>query len=327
GSHMPALPIDQEFDCERFRADIRATAAAIGAPIAHRLTDTVLEAFRDNFAQGATLWKTTSQPGDQLSYRFFSRLKMDTVSRAIDAGLLDAAHPTLAVVDAWSSLYGGAPVQSGDFDAGRGMAKTWLYFGGLRPAEDILTVPALPASVQARLKDFLALGLAHVRFAAVDWRHHSANVYFRGKGPLDTVQFARIHALSGSTPPAAHVVEEVLAYMPEDYSVAITLDLHSGDIERVCFYALKVPKNALPRIPTRIARFLEVAPSHDVEECNVIGWSFGRSGDYVKAERSYTGNMAEILAGWNCFFHGEEGRDHDLRALHQHTESTMGGAR
>jgi len=319
--------MNKEFDCERFRVDIRATAAAIGAPIAHRLTDTVLEAFRDNFAEGATLWKTTSQPGDQLSYRFFSRLKMDTVTRAIEAGLLDAANPTVPVVDAWSSLYGGAPVQSGDFDAGRGLAKTWLYFGGLRPAEDILTVPALPQPVQDRLKDFLALGLAHIRFAAVDWRHHSANVYFRGKGPLDTGQFARIHALSGSTPPSANVVEEILAYMPEDYCVAITLDLDSGVIERVCFYALKVPKNALPRIPVRIARFLESAPSHDEEECNVIGWSFGRSGDYIKAERSYTGDMAEILAGWNCFFHGEEGRDHDLRALHRHTGSTTGGAR
>ncbi|MEV8412709.1 aromatic prenyltransferase, partial [Streptomyces niveus] len=72
---MPALPMNQEFDRERFRVDLRATAAAIGAPVTPRVTDTVLETFRDNFAQGATLWKTTSQPGDQLSYRFFSRLK------------------------------------------------------------------------------------------------------------------------------------------------------------------------------------------------------------------------------------------------------------
>ncbi|WP_369211241.1 aromatic prenyltransferase [Streptomyces flavofungini] len=324
---MPTLPKEREFDRERFRADVRATAAAIGAPMAHRLTDTVLEAFGDNFAQGATLWKTTSQPGDQLSYRFFSRLKMDTVSRAIDAGLLDAAHPTVPIVDAWSSLYDGAPVQSGDFDAGRGMAKTWLYFGGLRPAEDILGVPALPQPVQARLKDFLALGLAHIRFAAVDWRHHSANVYFRGKGPLDTVQFDHIHALSGSTPPAADVVEEILAYVPEDYCVAITLDLHTGAIDRVCFYALKIPKGKLPRVPARIATFLATAPSHDEDECNVIGWSFGHSGDYIKAERSYTGNMAEILSGWNCFFHGEEGRDHGLRALDQPTAATTEGAR
>ncbi|MGW8450808.1 4-hydroxyphenylpyruvate 3-dimethylallyltransferase NovQ [Streptomyces niveus] len=323
---MPALPMNQEFDRERFRVDLRATAAAIGAPVTPRVTDTVLETFRDNFAQGATLWKTTSQPGDQLSYRFFSRLKMDTVGRAVDAGLLDGTHPTVPIVEDWSDLYGGTPVQSADFDAGRGMAKTWLYFGGLRPAEDILSVPALPAPVQARLKDFLGLGLAHVRFAAVDWRHRSANVYFRGQGPLETAQFARVHALSGGTPPAADVVAEVLAYVPEDYCVAITLDLHTGAIDRVCFYALKVPKDARPRVPARIATFLEVAPSHDPEECNVIGWSFGRSGDYVKAERSYTGNMTEILSGWNCFFHGEEGRDHDLRAL-QDTGSITGGAR
>lgn len=313
---MPLYPARQSFDRERFRADVRTTAAAIGAPVAPQITDTVLDTFRDEFSQGATLWKTTSRPGDDLAYRFFSRVKTDTVRHAIDAGLLDAANPMVTVVGAWSNLYGGTPVQSGDFDAGSGLAKTWLYFGGLRPAEDILTVPSLTAAVQGRLKDFLALNLKHIRFAAVDWRHHSANIYFRGKGPLDTSQFAHIHALAGGVPPTGDLVSEVLSYVPEDYCVAVSLDLRTGAVERVCFYALKIPKNAMPRIPDRIATFFKSAPSYDEDECNVIGWSFGRSGDYIKAERSYTGNMAQVLGQWNCFFHGDEGRDHDLRAVH-----------
>ncbi|WP_078869665.1 aromatic prenyltransferase [Streptomyces sp. NRRL B-1347] len=303
-----------EFDPEQFHQDIKATAAVIGAPVAHHITTAVLDAYADNFAQGATLWKTTSRPGDQLSYRFFSRLKTDTVHQASCAGLLPAgAQPLIPLLTSWAALYDGAPTQSCDFDAGRGLAKTWTYFGGLRPAEELLAVPALPAAVQSRLKDFLPLGLAHIRFVAVDWRHHTANVYFRSQGPLDTGQFARIHALAGGKPPTADLVDEVLAYVPEDYCVAITLSLASGKIERVCFYALKVPQDRLPRVPERIRAFLNAAPSHDEDECNVIGWSFGPASDYIKAERSYRGDMAQVLGQWNCFFYGDEGRDYTLR--------------
>lgn len=315
----------QQFSDQRFRTDLRTAAAAIGAPIDHQLTDTVLEAFGNNFASGATLWKTTSRPGDQLSYRFFSRLRANTVEQAITAGLLEETNPLVSVVNKWSALYDGAAVQSGDFDAGGGLAKTWIFFGGLRLTADILTVPELPAAVQERLKDFHPIGLIQIRFAAVDWRHRTCNLYFRVRGPLDAAQFARIRTLTGAAQPTDDLVSEVISYLPEDYCVAVTLNLETGAVERACFYALRVPKDQLPRVPDRIRTFLDTAPSYDDDECNVIGWSFGRTGNYVKAERSYTGNMTEILAQWNCLFHGDEGRDQDLRRTQAETASTIGG--
>jgi 4-hydroxyphenylpyruvate 3-dimethylallyltransferase len=130
--------------------------------------------------------------------------------------------------------------------------------------------------------------------------------------------------LTGAVQPTDDLVSEVISYLPEDYCVAVTLSLETGVVERACFYALRVAKHQLPRIPDRIRTFLNTAPSHDADECNVIGWSFGRTGNYLKAERSYTGNMTEILAQWNCLFHGDEGRDLDLRRTPA-TASTVGG--
>ncbi len=300
-------------DLEAFRTDIRTTAAAIGAPTAHHITDTVLKTFAEDFQAGAALWKTTSRDGDQLSYRFFSRLKPDIVGRAVDAGLLKTDNPTIPVVTSWSELYGGSPVQSGDFDSGRGLAKTWIYFGGLKPAAEILAAPKVPDPVTERLDDFARIGLSYIRFAAVDWRHHTANFYFRTHGPLSRSQFGRIHALTGGKPPGTDLVDEVIRYVPEDYCVAVTVSLDDGVIHRACFYSLRVPKSDLPNVPERIRVFIDAAPNHDEDECNVIGWSFGRAGDYVKAERSYSGGMTQVLAEWNCLFHGEAGRDQALR--------------
>lgn len=317
---MPTVPTDSSvLSTRQFRADILSTAGAIGAPVSHRTVDTVLDAFADNFTSGATLWKTTSRPGDHLAYRFFSRTRTDTLGRAVAADLLDAAHPMLPAVRAWSEMYDGAPVQSGDFDAARGLAKTWLHFGGLRPAGEVFASHRVPAAVRDLLPGFLTLGLAHLRFVACDWRSNTANFYFRAQGPLDEEQFARIHALAGGAPPRPDLVTEVIAYVPEDYCVAVTVPMGTGVVERVCFYALRVPEDRLPRVPERIRTFLRTAPSHDADECNVIGWSFGRSGDYVKAERSYTGNMTEVLASWNCFFHGQDGRDEQLRSTRPDT--------
>jgi len=36
---------------------------------------------------------------------------------------------------------------------------------------------------------------------------------------------------------------------------------------------------------------------------NAVAWSFGsRSGTYLKAERSYVGDVISLIKGWNTFF-------------------------
>ncbi|MGW7518496.1 aromatic prenyltransferase [Streptomyces sp. NPDC054796] len=302
-----------QFDKQTFTEDLMRAARALNAPVDHGATRTVLDTFEEHFSRGAVLWKTTDQPGAQLSYRVFSRLKSDTVALALDAGLLHKEHPLIDAVNAWSGRYGGTPVQSCDFDAGRGLAKTWLWLGGLHPAREILTGRGIPVALTRHLDAFTDLGFDYVRFVACDWRHSTINIYFRARGPLTPQHFGRIVGLAEARQVEPALADTVLGAVPEDYCVAVTIKPDTGVIERVCFYALRIPRHQLPPLPERIRRFFDATPNYDAEECNVVGWSFGRSGPYVKAEHSRSGGMAELLAGWNCLFHGDEGIDHDLR--------------
>ena len=300
----------ETFDKELFGRDIHSTAVALTSPVSPALTRRVLDTFAENFASGAVLWKITDRPGDQLSYRFFSRLKTDTIAQAVQARLLAPDNPLIPYAEAWTNLYDSA-VQSCDFDAGDGLAKTWIWLGGPRPTEDVLA----PTTLSGITGTFTTLGLNHIRFVAVDWRHHTANLYFRARGPLTRAHLARITDLARASKPPADVVDQVLSYIPEDYCVAVTVCPDDGQIERTCFYALKIPPEKFPPLlPDRIRRFFDTAPCYDAEECNVVGWSFGYDGDYIKAERSRTGSMTAVLTDWNCFFHGEEGRDTALRS-------------
>ncbi|MEU5867111.1 aromatic prenyltransferase [Nonomuraea sp. NPDC047529] len=78
------------------------------------------------------------------------------------------------------------------------------------------------------------------------------------------------------------------------------MSVPDGRIRRVGFYALKLPADRFPTIDERLTTFFRSAPSRDEEEMNAIAWSFGPGGnDYVKAERSYTGRLVELMKTWN----------------------------
>jgi len=81
-------------------------------------------------------------------------------------------------------------------------------------------------------------------------------------------------------------------------------------IERVGFYALKLPQNRFPAIGGRLTRFFSEAPCYDPEDMNAVAWSLGNGQDtYIKAERSYCGDLVPLLKGWNTFFSGEQRQD------------------
>ena len=69
------------------------------------------------------------------------------------------------------------------------------------------------------------------------------------------------------------------------------------------FHALKLPGRRPPGRRRPPHTFFEAAPSCDSEEMNAVAWSFGsRSGTYLKAERSYIGDVISLIKGWNTFF-------------------------
>jgi uncharacterized RmlC-like cupin family protein len=298
----------------QFLIDAEAMAKAVGAPYDEETTRRVVEVFAEHFRTGAVLWKTTDRPGDHLGYRFFARERTDTVETALAAGFMRPSALT-ALVAEWDRTFGTDAIQSCDFDGFNGMAKTWVFLGGMRPAEQALDNPAVPPALRAQLPGLKRVGLDHVRFTAVDYRHGSVNVYFRARGPLTPARAAQVLGAVGIAAPDNALVARMRSVVPEDFCLAVTFSMDTGRAVRACFYALGIPEDRVPPLPRRIAAFFETAPDYDAEVIRGLGWSYGPGeGTYLKAERSYCGDMAGRLRDWDCYLTGGAGRDPILSA-------------
>jgi 4-hydroxyphenylpyruvate 3-dimethylallyltransferase len=294
----------------RFLADIEATSAALGAPFSRATTEKCLDVFARGFTDGAIVWKTTEKPGGRLFYRFFARSSYDTIASALDNDLLAGETPATALARGWTVLFGEAATQSCDFDAAAGLAKTWIWLGGMHSATDVLDQGFVPHTLRRLLPTFHRAGLDYIRFAGVDHHSDQINLYFRARGPITDGQCATILGILDTAPPQTPLMDEMRRYLPQDFCVAITVSLSTGTPRRACFYALDVPQDRMQAIPARIAQFFNAAPSHDRQTVHVIGWSFGpNAGTYVKAEKSYSGDMASVLATCDCYFSGSSQND------------------
>jgi 4-hydroxyphenylpyruvate 3-dimethylallyltransferase len=302
------------FSDVQFMTDATVLAKALDAPYREESIQTVLEVYGEHFNTGAVLWKTTDRPGDRLYYRFFARERTNTVAAALRAGLIRPSALTELVAQ-WGERLGQDVVESCDFDCQDGMAKTWVYLGGMRPAEEVLDVPALPSALRTRVPALRRTGLTHIRFAAVDYRTNTINVYFRGRGPLTHARATEVLATFGIAAPAQVSVDHMGAVMPTDFCVAVTFAVDSGLARRACFYSLGIPEDLLPPLPQRLATFFQEARCQDAEPIRALGWSFGTGGQsYLKAEHAYCGDMAGRLRDWDCYLAGSDNRDPILDA-------------
>ena len=310
---MHPLPTE-DFMPHRFISDIRDTASAIGAPFSDEATRRMLDIYAEGFTTGAVLWKTTSRPHDALSYRFYSRRRRDTMEIATRAGLVAPDSPLAALVTSWSGLNDGRPVQSCDFDADSGLAKSWVFLGATVPLSEVLGAQGVPQRVRDLAPTLRERGLEHVRYTAVDFRHGTVNLYFRVQGPFSAERLRNLSGLAHSPEADEALVEEIRAFMPrKDYVAAVTVALDRGTIERVAVYATDLPQDKLPSAGDRIARFFAAAPSYDEREVNVVAWSFGPQGHYVKAERSWFGNVASLFRRADVLVSGGEQTDDAVR--------------
>jgi hypothetical protein len=79
------------------------------------------------------------------------------------------------------------------------------------------------------------------------------------------------------------------------FTFSMSITAATGITKRVAFYALKLPPDSFPEIGERLAPFFKEAPSYDAEEMNAVAWSFGEGAKrYIKAERSYCGQLVEL---------------------------------
>jgi 4-hydroxyphenylpyruvate 3-dimethylallyltransferase len=289
------------FTEETFLSDATALARAVDAPFDPQVAHRVLDVFGDEFRTGGVQWKTTSRPGDLLHYRYFPRRRANAVKSAIEGGLLGEGRQT-ELVDAWSSAFSDSSVQFCDFDGVGGLAKIWVYFGGLPSIDTVLAaVPSLPGSVTELLGTFERVGLTRIRYTAVDPRSDSVNLYFRIPGPFTTELCERVLTPVGLPVPAAATIAAISPHIREHISFALTFSMTTGRAERACVYALNVPARLNPPLPERINTFYAAAPCDDPQTVRITSWSLGHgTAVYIKAEQSYSGDLAGLLQSWNC---------------------------
>jgi 4-hydroxyphenylpyruvate 3-dimethylallyltransferase len=277
-----------EFSLRRFLTDLGNVATVLDAPFSEPANRRALQVYADRFIDGPVLLRTTDRPGDPLNYRFYARKRKDTVGVAVGAGLLTANASLVPLIQSWSALHGGRPEQSCDFDAGRGLAKTCVYLGGTIPLDDVLGVRGVPRTVRRHAPLFADLALTSCRHVSVDYLNNAVTLYFRAPGPLTDEQCVRFTQIVDATPPERKLAQEMQRYLRvRAYTFSVTISVETGKLERVGFYAVKLPAGNFPKINGRLSLFFSLAPSYDAEESNAVRWSFGGGGKtYVEAERS-----------------------------------------
>lgn len=290
-----------KFDSDDFKKDVSQLCATLNSGYEEKVMNAILDTYKKNFERGAVLWKATSKE-DGVAFRFYERERVDVVGPAINRGLIPCSHPMIPLITSWADFKENA-IASCDFDPAKGLNKTWIWLGGRFSLEELLAAPNVPdtlRSLEPKLKD---AGLHTVRHAAVDWRSSTVNIYFWVPGPIALTAVNRLIALSGSEP----IDEEALAAMkpffkPNGFTFATTIDSATGQFKRAAFYALRLDSNNLPVMGDRLATFFKEAPSLDKKEMNIVAWSFagGPSGssNYIKGERSYVGDLEQLLNGW-----------------------------
>lgn len=297
---LSSVPLS--FSRATFKQDVSRLCTTLRADYNEDVMNTILNSYDENFHRGAVLWKATNRLKDGIAFRFYEREKVDVVGPAIKHGLLRDHHEMIPLISSWADLYPRA-IASCDFDPARGLNKTWVWLGGRHPVHELLRAPHVPKAISALEDKLQSMGLDTVRHAAVDWRSSTVNIYFWVRGPLDLDKANGLIALSGSGPIDERKLSEITPLLrQEGFTFATTIDAHTGDFKRVAIYALQIANNNLPQIGDRLATFFRDARSYDKRDVNIVAWSFGGGAtgvsDYIKGERSYSGNLEEVLGGW-----------------------------
>lgn len=286
-----------QFSSSRFFDDLQRTAAGIGAPFSEPVTRRVLDTYAEQWKKGSICLRTTNQPQSRLWYRFFLKEKSNVFELAEAEGLIAKGDVLSDLISSWSSMYGGKPEASCDFEASKGLSKLWMYFGAKRPLDEILAAPGVPEAIQRHGPAFHSLGLDVIQHTAVDYHRRSVNFYFDYFGVTTMERAAAITKLANADPPSPTLLKQMNKYLtPDGHPVAVTMTL-DGQIVRVCFYSIRTITQAAEEVDPAISKFWSVAPSYDERDYKGISWSFG--GDaYMKTEQGYCGDVLAMGEYW-----------------------------
>lgn len=285
------------FSFVRFLEDVERFCRILDAPFSASTTTAVLRAYHTHFHNAPVGWRVTSKDS-ALNYRFFQAASTDVVATAIEAGFIQHS-PLTDLVQAWSSLFDGEVQQWCDFDTSKGLMKSWLFLGQTRRMEDVIDLDFVPHRIRRHLGTFKDHELDRVRTIAVDWHSHTINIYWRVPGPLSKGQADELLRVADCQPleeDDVEVISKLSRANDGSFAFALTLAFGTGEIERAAFYATKLPREDLPALDDRLAKFIQHAPDYDPHEWITIGWGFVKDGKkYMKAEKSYCGDFMGVV--------------------------------
>lgn len=237
---------------------------------------------------------------------------MEVLRIAEDAELLAPSNSLAALLDAWSApstrpfLWGRqqqtpSPRQSCDFDPVRGLVKARASMGYMEHLFNLLRKGDVPKSITAYEKLFNSLGLTDVRHVAVDFYSNTVDMYFAVEGPMTADRATWFAAIAGYDydRDAVERVDQIDWLPKECFPLAVTIDVASGEITRVAWYALGLAMDNRPALGERLETFLKNAPDYDTDPFLGVGWSFGPGQQkYIKVEKSYSGGVIDLMRGW-----------------------------
>lgn len=272
----------------------------------------VIAAYSQNFREGAIVLRATSRSNDALNFRFYERRPVEVLRIAEDAELLAPNNPLATLLDAWSTpsirsfLWGRqqqtpSPRQSCDFDPVRGLVKARASMGYMEHLFNLLRKGDVPKPIMAYEKLFNSLGLTDVRHVAVDFYSNTVDMYFAVDGPMTGDRATWFAAIAGYDYDLDAVERaDQIDWLPRDcFPLAVTIDLATGEIKKVAWYALGLSMNNRPALGERLEKFLKEAPDYDVEPFIGVGWSFGPGQKKcIIVEKSYSGGVVDLMRGW-----------------------------
>lgn len=296
-------PTTQPFELSRFLVDIKRITKSINAPLTDGIIEKMYGTFANNLNGGAIALRATDRPGDVVNFWAAEFNRVDTVTQAIDAGLVTAENPTALLLRSWFTMYDNTPELWTDFDTAKGLAKSWVWFVHLRPLEEILSVEHVPESYRKQVGLFKRAGADKIYHVAVNYGNSAVNLYPHLDASIEQTADNLTHIvrtfLPNCPPPTTAEIEQMQRSKHPDAPIVlgVTLSYPAGIVERMCFYSFGLLKEDALNLGLgeRLETFLNEVPCYDDEPVINLGWSYGASGKrYLKMDVGHCGGFCAI---------------------------------
>lgn len=288
------LPSPAKLDLAKLRADLHACAQAVEVPFNPAGVDRLLNTVGD-LCDGAWLgMRTTSKPLGKrdLNLRVCYRSPVHPVPRLHEAGLLRfTGHPMETLINELTDAF---PLWWGiDASVSGAVDKLWLLFDHGIPLADALALPSMPPSVRAAGDHFDRVGMDRIGLIALDFGHHTINVY-SPVFPPGTLTYTNVtDIISGLG--FALPDEQELARNTEAFDVYQTFSWDEPGVRRVCFPVRYTAEQFPTDCHPVLKQFVEHAPFAADRRAFVFYTTYGPNGGHFKVQSDYTGNHRDTF--------------------------------